>query len=112
MAAAYDPALRDESVDAAVILSGAEIPQLGPFVFPASGPPLLAVQGTADRINLPSETYSYFEAAPRPKYLLKLYGAEHLEPYSTDAAQLAIVTRVTQTFFDAYLKREKRHSTR
>lgn len=108
LAAAYDPALREKGIDAAAILSGAEIPQLGPFAFPTSGPPLFAVQGTADTVNLPSETYSYFEAAPRPKYLLKLYGAEHLEPYSTDAAQLALVTRFTLTFFDAYLKHEAR----
>lgn len=104
LAAAYDPPLRDRRVDAAAILSGAEIPALGPFRFPDKGPPLLAVQGTDDTINLPSETEAFFNAAPTPKYLLRLIGAQHLPPYSTQEPQLAIVERVTRTFFDAYLK--------
>ncbi|MGD0452676.1 MAG: hypothetical protein ABSB69_03705 [Solirubrobacteraceae bacterium] len=104
LAVAYDPYFRDPRVSAAVILSGAEIPGAGGFAFPPGGPPLLATQGTADTINLPSATNAFFGAARRPKYLLSLIGAEHLPPYSDQQPQLAIVERVTIAFLDGYLK--------
>jgi dienelactone hydrolase len=106
LAVAYDPRFRDPRVDAAVILSGAEIPSAGPFTFPRAGPPLLATQGTADTVNPPSFTNTFFDSAVRPKYLLSLLGAEHLPPYSDQQPQLAIVERVTIAFLDGYLKRE------
>lgn len=102
LAVAYDPRFRDSRVDAAVILSGAEIPS-EPFAFPAAGPPLLATQGTADTINLPSETDRFFRAAHSPKYLLRLIGAEHLPPYTGEQPQLGIVERVSTAFLDGYL---------
>jgi dienelactone hydrolase len=105
LAVAYDPRSRDPRVGAAVILSGAEIPAAGEFAFPAGGPPLLATQGTADAVNPPSLTDAFFEAAGRPKYLLRLLGAEHLPPYSDEQPQLSIVERVTLAFLDGYLKR-------
>ena len=104
LAVAYDPAFRDRRVGAAVILSGAEMPGVAAFTFPTGSPPLLATQGTADTVNPPSLTSTFFEAAPRPKYLLSLIGAEHLPPYSTEQPQLAIVERVTIAFLDGYLK--------
>src|ERR1019366_3110098 len=91
-------------VSAAVILSGAEIPGIGGFTFPAGSPPLLATQGTADTVNPPSATNAFFDVAPRPKYLLTLFGAEHLPPYSDQQPQLGIVERVTIAFLDGYLK--------
>jgi dienelactone hydrolase len=106
LAVAYDPRFRDRRVGAAVILSGAEIPAEGSFAFPAGGPPLLATQGTADTVNLPSETDAFFEAASPPKYLLSLQGAEHLPPYSRQGPQLAIVERVTVAFLNAYLEKK------
>jgi dienelactone hydrolase len=104
LAVAYDSRFRDRRVGAAVILSGAEIPAAGEFTFPAQGPPLLATQGTTDTVNPPSLTDTFFEAAGRPKYLLRLLGAEHLPPYSGEQPQLAIVERVTLAFLDGYLK--------
>ena len=104
LAVAYDGPYRDPRVGAAIILSGAEIPVLGSFAFPPGGPPLLAVQGTADTVNPPSATEAFFTAARRPKYLLRLLGAEHLRPYSTEQPQLTIVERVTIAFLDRYLK--------
>jgi len=104
LAVAYDSRYSDPRVGAAIILSGAEIPALGSFTFPAGSPPLLATQGTADTINPPSETNAFFEAAQRPKYLLSLLGAEHLPPYSDEQPQLTIVERVTIAFLDGYLK--------
>ena len=104
LAVAYDPSYRDPRVSAAVILSGAEIPGIGGFAFSAGSPPLLATQGTADTVNPPSATSAFFDAASRPKYLLRLLGAEHLPPYSAQQPQLGIVEGVTIAFFDGYLK--------
>jgi dienelactone hydrolase len=104
LAVAYDPTYHDPRVDAAVILSGAEIPGIGGFTFPAGSPPLLAAQGTADTINPPSATNAFFYVAQRPKYLLRLSGAGHLPPYSHQQPQLGIVERVTLAFLDGYLK--------
>ena len=55
-----------------------------------------------------SGTFAFFDAAPPPKYLLTLLGASHLDPYSSEQPQLAIVERVTIAFFDRYLKRSRR----
>lgn len=104
LAVAYNRYFRDRRVGAAVILSGAEIPGVGGFAFPPGSPPLLAVQGTADSVNLPGLTNAFFAAAPRPKYLLELLGAAHLPPYSDQQPQLTIVERVTVAFLDGYLK--------
>jgi dienelactone hydrolase len=102
LAVADDPRFRDPRVRAAVILSGAELPG-GPDPFPAGGPALLAVQGTADRINPAKYTIAFFDAARRPKFLLTLLGAGHLPPYSSNRRQLAVVARVTIAFLDRYL---------
>jgi fermentation-respiration switch protein FrsA (DUF1100 family) len=103
LAVAYDAPFRDTRVRAAVILSGAKIPGV-PFAFPRHGsPPLLAAQGSADTVNPPSFTHGFYDAAPRPKYLLDLPGASHLPPYSTQQPQLGIIERVTVAFLRAYL---------
>jgi dienelactone hydrolase len=104
LAVAYDRYFLDRRVRAAVILSGAEIPGVGGFDFPSPSPPLLATQGTADTINPPSFTSAFFDIAPQPKYLLTLFGAPHLGPYTDQQPQLQIVERVTVAFLDHYLK--------
>jgi dienelactone hydrolase len=103
LAVAYDPRYRDRRVRAAVILSGAEIPTLPSFAFPADGPPLLATQGTADVVNPAAATRAFYLIAPDPKYLLTLYGAAHLPPYSYEEPQLGIVERTTTAFLNLYL---------
>jgi dienelactone hydrolase len=104
LAVAYNEHFHDPRVGAAVILSGAEMPGVGGFTFPAGSPPLLATQGTADTVNPPSLSDEVFHAAQRPKYLLSLTGAAHLPPYSVQQPQLGIVERVTLAFLDGYLK--------
>jgi predicted dienelactone hydrolase len=104
LAVAYDRYYLDRRVHAAVILSGAELPGVGGFDFPAPSPPLLAAQGTADTTNQPRYTYAFFNAAPRPKFLLSLIGAQHLPPYTTEQPQLTIVERATIDFLDRYLR--------
>jgi dienelactone hydrolase len=105
LATAYDPPYLDTRVDAAVILSGAELPGRS-IAFHTPSPPLLATQGTADTTNLPRNTYAFFAAAPRPEYLLQLLGAGHLAPYASEQPQLGIIERTTLAFLDRYLKHE------
>jgi len=105
LAVAYDRFYLDRRVGAAMILSGAVIPGVAGFDFPAPSPPLLATQGTADTINQPTYTYQFFHLAPAPKYLLQLLGATHLSPYTYEQPQLGIVEQVTIAFLDHYLKR-------
>jgi fermentation-respiration switch protein FrsA (DUF1100 family) len=104
LAVSYDGHFRDSRVRAAVILSGSQIPGTRAFRFPSGGPPLLAVQGTADTINPPSLTHAFYDSAPRPKFLLSLLGAGHLLPYSSQHPQLEIVERVTIAFLDRFFK--------
>jgi pimeloyl-ACP methyl ester carboxylesterase len=107
LALAYDASLRDSHIQAAVILSGAEIPMLPAFRITGGGPPLLATQGTADTINLPSATAAFFDSAPPPKYLLQLLGASHLGPYATNRVELGVVERVTTAFLQNYLYHDR-----
>jgi len=102
LAVAYDFGYKDPRVRAAVILSGAKLPGADGFAFTPQSPPLLAVQGTADDINPEHFTLEFYDAAPPPKYLLRLFGAGHLEPYTTEP-QLGVVARVTTAFLDRYL---------
>jgi predicted dienelactone hydrolase len=104
LAVAYGGSDRDPRVKAAVILSGAEMPGLGSDFLPSGSPPLLAVQGTADTVNPPGASDAFFAAARPPKYLLGLYGAAHIPPYSYQQPQLGIVERVSLAFLDRYLK--------
>jgi predicted dienelactone hydrolase len=102
LAAADDNRYRDARIRAAVILSGAE--PAGMSGFARNAPPLLAVQGTADPINAPANTETFYSIAPRPKFLLLLLGGSHLPPYTSDDRQLHIVERVTIAFLNHYLK--------
>lgn len=108
LAAAYNRYHRDPRIKAAAILSGAEIPGASGYTFPSGSPPLLAIQGTADTINTPAETDLFFEAAHRPKFLMRLLGAEHLPPYRDEQPQLGVVERVTIAFFDAFLEHDRK----
>jgi predicted dienelactone hydrolase len=101
LAAAYDQRFRDSRIRAAIVMSGARLGGMG--AFPQRGPPLLALQGTADTINAPATTGAYFSVARRPKYLVWLLGAGHLPPYTTEEPQLEVVERVTLAFLGHYL---------
>lgn len=102
LAVAYDHRYRDPRIRAAIVLSGSALPGMG--AFPLGGPPLLAVQGTADTTNVPANTSTYFRLARSPKFLLWLLGASHLTPYTDQQPQLGIVVRATIAFLDHYLK--------
>jgi pimeloyl-ACP methyl ester carboxylesterase len=98
LAVAYDARYRDRRVDAAIILSGAQMTGMG--AFPSDGPPLLAVQGTGDRVNDARYTKAYYRRAHAPKFLVLLLGASHLAPYTREQPQLGIVERTTIAFLD------------
>jgi dienelactone hydrolase len=112
LAAAYNTHYFDRRVRAAMILSGARITGVDGYDFPEPSPPLLAVQGTADTVNAPANTYRYFGLARQPKFLLSLLGAPHLGPYTDEQPQLGIVERVTVAFLDRYLKHQTRARAR
>ena len=98
LAVADDSRFRDPRIAAVIVMSGARLGGMG--AFPRHGPPLLALQGTADTLNLPSDTEAYFSLAPRPKFLVWLLGAQHLPPYTTEEPQLSVVERATLAFLD------------
>jgi fermentation-respiration switch protein FrsA (DUF1100 family) len=100
---ADDHVAPDRRVDAAIILSGADMPGMDSFPFAVGSPPVLAVQGTADTSNEPAATYRWFRLARPPKFLLTLVGAGHLWPYRTQP-RLGIVERETIAFLDRYLR--------
>jgi dienelactone hydrolase len=110
LAVAFDPAFADPRIDAAIILSGAELDSIDDTIpFPTRGPALLATQGSSDTINEPSATHRYFNLAPSPKFLLTLLGATHLPPYTTQEPYLGVVEQVTIAFLDHFLLHE--HAT-
>lgn len=100
-AVAYERSFLDPRIRACVVLSGSWLP--GAPLVSRRSPPLLAVQGTADTVNPPELTRQFFGQTNRPKFLLWLLGAGHLPPYSTNAAELAVVERVTVAFLNRYL---------
>jgi poly(3-hydroxybutyrate) depolymerase len=102
LAVAYDRHVRDRRLAAAIVMSGAELFGMG--AFPRRGPALLAMQGTADPINSPGATASYFRLALRPKFLVWLLRAGHRPPYTVQEPQLGIVEAATTAFLDHYLK--------
>jgi len=106
LAAAYNVNYLDHRIRAAMVMSGAYIPGVGGYDFPAGSPPLLAVQGTADTTNNPGNTYHYFGSARSPKFLLSLLGAPHLGPYTDQQPYLGIVERETIAFLNRYLKQQ------
>jgi alpha-beta hydrolase superfamily lysophospholipase len=96
-----DGANRDHRVSAAVVMAGAEMPGLD---LDGDGPPVLAIQGTADTVNPPSVTDTFFAELAAPKFLVHLLGAAHTPPYSRQQPQLSVVERVTLAFLTRYLK--------
>jgi dienelactone hydrolase len=101
-AVAYDRRERDPRVRAALLFSGAAID--GAFLPRRGSPPLLAVQGTADPVHPPAGMYAAFATAHRPKYLLRLLGAGHEDPYTTQPPQRRVVDLLVVAFLDRYLR--------
>jgi dienelactone hydrolase len=101
VAVGYESGFRDRRLRAVVTFAGAGLAGGAPQT--SGAPALLAVQGTADQVHPAQLTYDFFASAGRPKYLLRLIGADHESPY-TQQSQLRVVKRVTIEFLDRYLK--------
>lgn len=95
---------RDPSVKAAAILSGAEFTPFGGQFFGGPAVPLLVTQGTADTVNPPIDSTQIYGAAPSPKYLVLLQGADHLAPYTEVNPWEQVVLKTSLAFFATYLK--------
>jgi dienelactone hydrolase len=104
-AVTYERDYLDWHVRAAIVLSGAILypEEVAPR---RTSPPLLAVQGSADQVNPPSATHQLFLDVARPKYLLTLFHAGHLGPYTRNWRQLTLVERVSIAFLNHYFKHE------
>jgi dienelactone hydrolase len=98
----YDRRYRDRRIDAAIVMSGAALP--GFKEPPPGSPPLLATQGTSDPLNSPGTTLAYFGLMRRPKFLLWLVDAAHLEPYTTNDRWAGVVRRTATAFLNHTLK--------
>jgi hypothetical protein len=101
----YNSCCRDTRVSADAVMEGDLHSFPGGHWFPAgAGAPLLVIQGDHDASNPPALGDAVYAGARSPKYLLGLVNAQHLEPYTSDLAHLAVVEAVTTAFFDRYLK--------
>ena len=105
LAASVDPCCRDPRIDAAVILSGAELAAFGGTYF-SSRPavPVLVVQGTGDDINPPGCSVQLYDQAPPPKYYLSMLGQSHQSPYLQAGTALDTVQQVVVDFLGATLR--------
>lgn len=94
----------DRRIKAAASLSGAESPTMPGRYFSAHPVPILFTQGSADVINLPSNTLAMYRADRSPsRSYLDLLGASHTEPYWGTNPVERLLARVTLAFFDRYL---------
>lgn len=92
-------------VQAVMVLSGAELASFGGRYFPPGSPPLLVVQGTADTVNVPSDSLTlYDDDTAGPKVLVLLDGADHLTPYEGANPTEQVVAEVTVAFLDQELR--------
>jgi hypothetical protein len=100
----YNSCCKDSRLAADAVMEGDEHRYPGSW-FPAGpAPALLVIQADHDALNPPALGRAVYDGGSSPKYLLWLLNAQHLEPYTSDAAHLGVVEAVTTAFFDRYLK--------
>jgi dienelactone hydrolase len=92
---------RDPRVDAIVPMAGANLPTGTYF---ATAIPTLVMQGTADPISPEPVALHVYAIAKPPKYLLLLHGADHLEPFAGTSRWERVVSKVSISFLDRYLR--------
>lgn len=103
-AVAADACCRDNRVDAAIVLAGAEWPPLPGRYFATAVPPILFVQGSADSWNPPAASRQLYQADDTgPRYYLDLFRAGHFAPYEGDGQPEPLVASVSTAFLDRYL---------
>lgn len=102
LVAADGSCCRDPRIGAVIVMAGAALPWGGRY-FTRPGPPLLAIQGSADVFNPPSFAQDLYREAPAPKYLLWFPGADHLQPFVGSSPLETVVREVSVAFLDRYL---------
>jgi hypothetical protein len=94
-------------VRAVAVLSGATLlgTHLSTYRAVAGDPPLLAVESRSDACNPPQAAARLYDAIVQAdRYFLLTEAATHLGPYDgREPRELAVVARVTASFFDATL---------
>jgi predicted dienelactone hydrolase len=95
---------RDHRVRAAIVLDGAALPGL---TFDSGGPPLLAVQASADALT----TNAFLSALAVPKFHLTLTDAGSAL-FGRQSPELGVVQRVTLAFLDRYVNHDGAASAR
>ncbi len=104
-AVAANTCCRDELVKAAVVMAGSELASYPGRYFSGKTPPILFIQGSADRVNDPQDSLEMYEEDNQgPKWYLDLLGAGHFLPYEGDDPPEPLVAAVSTDFFDLYLK--------
>ncbi|MDA8197643.1 MAG: hypothetical protein M0019_10630 [Actinomycetota bacterium] len=103
LALADNTCCRDKRIAAVIVFSGAELGTYNGTYFVGTTIPILVIQGTADVINVPSDSDQIYAAANTPKYYLHLIGADHLTPYTSNDQYLQVVNNVSADFIDGYL---------
>ncbi|MHB8220847.1 MAG: alpha/beta hydrolase family protein [Acidimicrobiales bacterium] len=94
----------DPRVKATVVLAGAELASMGGPYFASPTEPMLFVQGTADTINVPSDSETlYNQDTTGTRDYLQLDGATHVTPYEGSNPPEPTVAAVTLDFFDLYV---------
>jgi fermentation-respiration switch protein FrsA (DUF1100 family) len=111
LVAADGSCCRDPRISAVIVMAGAALPWGGRY-FTRPGPPLLAIQGSADAFNPPSFSQDLYREAPAPKYLLWFPGADHLQPFVGSGPLEAVVREVSVAFLDRYLGERPRSPIR
>lgn len=104
-AVAYNTAVGDARVRAAVILSGS-YGYFGGSWFPEFSPPLLAVHGTDDGVNPFSSSEEIFYAdGGGPRMLVAVLGGGHVDAFTSDRTRSAVVA-LAADFLGFYLSND------
>ena len=102
-AVAFNTAVGDPRVGAAVIVSG-DYGYFGGSWFPESSPALLALHGDADGVNPVSSSVRMFDADDGgPRYLVVVHDAGHLDLLLTDPSETAVIGLVAD-FLGGFLR--------
>jgi predicted dienelactone hydrolase len=100
---AYNSCCQDPRIDAAVPMSGIQLPFGTGTYHEGPAVPLLLIHGTSDGTVPYAGSTQAFAAARAPKFLVSLLGGGHVPFFG---AHGPVVVDSTIAFFDRYLKRE------
>jgi len=106
LAMTFAQCCRDQRVDAAVIVAGAERPDLfGAYRYAANHTPTLVEQGDRDRYLTVDGARQLYGHLSTPKFLLVLRGADHNTPkQDADDEPTRLLAQAVADFCDHYIK--------